>query len=501
MSNSRAAQEANPVLLSVEHVSKSFGGVKALIDVSVQFRAGEVHALLGENGAGKSTLVKIIAGVYAADDGSVASPGGDSAHDVAMVFQELSVLPDLSVRDNLAISLRTGRNPLVTRRAITARVRELLDMAGLTDVDPDLPVSVLTLAQRQLLEIARGLAAHARTLILDEPTATLSDAEIERVHRVVRSLVAEGRAIVYITHRMGEVFALSDRVTVMRSGQVVASGPTSTFTMDRIVAHMLGEDVAAHLNDAHHDVTVPGGRTVTATGLSAHRRFHDIHFEARSGRITAFFGQIGSGADEVVRAVAGLTPVSEGQVSLDGAPLPTRDRSSSQRAGVAYVSPDRVVEGVFLSGTVTRNITSGALRSVSRAGVISANKEYQLASGLAPRVAFDPGRTGVRVGQLSGGNQQKIAIARALATRPKVLVLNEPTRGVDIGARAEIYKALRQLAADNVVVLVYTSDIVEIRELADDVVTMFRGRQVATHDIATVSDADILSDILQGVPA
>lgn len=490
-----------PVLLDVQGVWKSFGGVHALSDASVAFRAGEVHALLGENGAGKSTLVKIIAGIHQADEGTVTSAGGDTTRDVAMVFQELSVLPDLSVADNLAISLRSGRGPLVRRGNVRTRVRELLDLAGLSDLNPDLPVSVLTLAQRQLLEIARGLAADAKTLILDEPTATLSDVEIERVHSVVRSLVAKGRAVVYITHRMGEVFALSDRLTVMRSGRVVASGPTADFTMDGIVTHMLGEAVAAGLGEKHVVGATENARTVTLRGLTAPRRFEDVDVEARSGRITAFFGQIGSGADDVARAVAGLVPSLEGDLLLDGTPMPTRDRASSQRAGVAYVSPDRVVEGVFLSATVTRNISAGALNAVSKGGVISRSAEVALADQIAPRVAFDTDRLNTPVGNLSGGNQQKVAIARALATRPKVLVLNEPTRGVDIGARAEIYRALRELATEDVVVVVYSSDIVEVRELADVVVTMFRGRRVGTHNISDVTDADILADILQGAHA
>jgi ribose transport system ATP-binding protein len=497
----QAASADHEVLLDVQNISKSFGGVKALRDVSVQFRAGEVHALLGENGAGKSTLVKIIAGVYVADAGEVRTAGGDTARDVAMVFQELSVLPDLSVRDNLAISLRGKRSLLVGRRRVDQRVRELLEMAGLGDVDPHLPVSVLTLAQRQLLEIARGLAADARTLILDEPTATLSDAEIARVHGVVRSLTAEGRAIVYITHRMGEVFALSHRITVMRSGQVVATGPTSDFTMDGIVSDMLGEEVAAHLGQQHTVHAPVDGSVVVASRLGSGRRFQSVDFEARAGRVTAFFGQIGSGADDVVRAVAGLVPVTDGSLTLDGTELPTRDRSRSQRAGVAYVSPDRVLEGVFLAGTVTRNISSGTLDTVSTAGVISSRAEAHLARELAPRVAFDADRIETPVGNLSGGNQQKIAIARALATRPTVLVLNEPTRGVDIGARAGIYQALRDLAAEGVAVVVYTSDIVEVRELADEVVTMFRGRPVSTHALADVTDAEILADILQGSAA
>jgi ribose transport system ATP-binding protein len=494
-----SAVQAHDVRLRVRNITKSFGGVKALDDVSVSFHAGEVHALLGENGAGKSTLVKIIAGVLAADSGSVTTPSGSGADDVAMVFQELSVIPTLSVRDNLIMSLQRSRGFRVSRRRMEAQVRAALAEAGLQGLNPDLPVEVLPLAQRQLLEIARGLAADARTLILDEPTATLSDVEIERVHAVVRSLVAQGRSIVYITHRLGEVFTLADRITVMRSGQVVATGTTDEFDMNSVVTHMLGEEhTVAHSRYTKDLALSPQPRTLTAHGLTSAKRFVDVDLEARAGEVTALFGQIGSGADELVRALAGLAPTDSGEVLSDGVPVAHDSRARSQRHGVSYVSADRVLEGVFLSATVVQNVSSGALKSVSRGSVIRAGAEERLAREIAGQVAFDSSRVRMPVGALSGGNQQKIAIARALATKPRVLLLNEPTRGVDIGARAEIYRAIRALAASNVVVIVYSSDIVEVRELADTVITMFRGRRVAQHRVDDVTDSRILTDILHG---
>jgi ribose transport system ATP-binding protein len=490
-------------LLSVTGVSKRFGGVQALDDVSVDFYAGEVHALLGENGAGKSTLMKIIAGVQPQDSGTVTT--ADGRDDVAMVFQELSVIPALSVRDNLVLALRRsggGHAGLLRRTSMEDAMRSALDRAGLSRLSLDVPVEALPLAQRQLLEIARGLAADARTLILDEPTATLSDVEIAKVHDVVRSLRADGHAIVYITHRLGEVFTLADRVTVMRSGKVVSNGPTDRFSMESLVADMLGAD---------HEVAPPTTRVGSAARPDEHtlivdracsgHRFHDVSFTAAAGQVTALFGQIASGADDLARALAGLMPITAGHLELDGQTLTRLNRASSQARGIAYVSADRVVEGVFLTGDVVRNVSSGALGRVSQVGVIRAAEERALARTISSRVAFDPNRVHTPVGQLSGGNQQKIAIARALATQPRMLVLSEPTRGVDIGARAEIYAALRELADTGVVIVVYSSDIVEIRELADRVLTMFRGGTVGDHQVADTDDARILADILHGAAA
>jgi ribose transport system ATP-binding protein len=484
------------VLLGAQALSKSYGGVTVLDDVTVSFRAGEVHALLGENGAGKSTLVKIIAGVIDADSGDIVG----SAHeddDIAMVFQELSVVPEMSVLDNLALAARSGR-AFVPYKKIRAAASTALASAGLGDVDLSSPVATLSLARRQLLEIARGLIVDAKVLILDEPTATLSDVEIERVHTVIRQLVDRGHAIVYITHRLAEVFSLSDRITIMRSGRIAASGSTSEFQMKDVVSHMLGSDHVPGDKRSGARESADGLKVLRATGLGSLGLFRDISFEATSGSILALFGQVGSGADDVVKSLVGVCEVSEGSVSLGDAELALRSRSSTQRDGIAYVSADRVTEGVFLDASVATNVSSGALPRVSVRSVIRRGKELQLARDQAAMVSLDPGRIKEPAYAFSGGNQQKIAVARALATQPKVLVLNEPTRGVDIGARSEIYRSVRRLLEDDVIVIVYSSDIVEIRELADRVITMYRGDLVGEHWVDEIQDSALITEILNG---
>lgn len=483
------------VLLAVEGVSKAYGGVTVLDQVSVQFNAGEVHALLGENGAGKSTLVKIMAGVISHDAGEVTGEAHDT-HDVAMVFQELSVIPEMSVVDNLALAGRS-RGPFVPYRSLRARANEVLRSAGLADVDLNKPVATLSLAQRQLLEIARGLMVNARVLILDEPTATLSDIEITRVHAVIKELIKQGHAVVYITHRLGEVFTLADRVTIMRAGKVVASGPTSQFVMKEVVSHMLGADHVP-VDKQATERTPNVGTGLAVTDLSSPGQFQQISFDAPPGTILALFGQIGSGADDVVKILAGYGGASEGSVTLDGERLRLRSRAESQQEGIAFVSADRVSEGVFLNASVTTNISSGALRDVSTGSIIRKAKEVELARAQAGYVSFNPGRIRENVSAFSGGNQQKVAVARALATRPRVLVLNEPTRGVDIGARSEIYRSIRNLLAEKMIVVVYSSDIVEIRELADLVVTMYRGQLVGKHEVDDIDDSALITEILHG---
>jgi ribose transport system ATP-binding protein len=415
-----------------------------------------------------------------------------------MVFQELSVVPELSLLDNLALAAPEGA-VVVPYRRLRAAARDASERAGLGDVDLGSPVATLSLAQRQLLEIARGLMTDARVLILDEPTATLSDAEIDRVHRVVRQLVADGRCVVYITHRLGEVFRLSDRVTILRGGKVAASGPTAGFEMAEVVNHMLGTEHVASEKAlvAREDA---GGSGLAVRSLASLGHFEELSFEAPPGHVLAFFGQIGSGADQLVRTLAGIGDAASGAVELDGRPLSVRSRYRSQRAGIAYVSADRVSEGVFLEAPVSTNISSGALDRVSTGPVISAARERRLAQDLAVRVSLDGSRVRENVYAFSGGNQQKVAIARALATEPRVLVLNEPTRGVDVGARSEIYRGVRDLLARDVVVIVYSSDILEIRELADRVITLYRGAVVGEHWVDDTDDAALITEILNGAP-
>ena len=488
-----------PVLLEAVGLSKAFGRVTVLDYVDVTIRGGEIHALLGENGAGKSTLVKILAGVTPQTTGEVRGPAHATA-DVAMVFQELSVIPQLSVLDNLVLADRSG-GMLVPYRRLRQRARNVLALVGFEDVSLDRPVETLSLAEQQLLEIARGLIRDAKVLILDEPTATLSDVEIRRVHAAVRRLAEAGHAIVYITHRLGEVFQLAHYVTIMRSGKVVADGPTGKFEMHDIISHMLGRAHQAPADAPHNEGPGRDAPTLVVSGLSHPTRFSDVSFVGHSGRILALFGQVGSGADDVIRSLAGLYPPTSGSADLHGSRLPLRSHIGTKRRGVTYVPADRATEGVFLNASVTQNISSSALDRVSFCRILQGKSETALARNEAGKVRLAQTRLGENVQAFSGGNQQKVALARALACAPQLLLMNEPTRGVDIGARPDIYQSLRQMAREGVTVVVSTSDLVEIRDLADDVKTMYRGQVVGTHSVNKTDDATLLGEILRGAMA
>ena len=296
------------------------------------------------------------------------------------------------------------------------------------------------------------------------------------------------------------MFALADRITVMRGGKIAASGPTTDFTMRDVVSHMLGFDHAQAEKKAIGSKSDVGDRGLRILSLTSRGHFRDVSFDASAGSVLALFGQVGSGADDLVKVLAGLGRVASRAAMLRGEPLPLRSRHQTQKGGIAYVSADRVAEGVFLNASVTTNVSSGALTEVSDMRIIRRSKERKLAQEQARSVSLDPSRIRENAYAFSGGNQQKIAIARALATRPTVLILNEPTRGVDIGARAEVYRSIRNLLEDDVIVVAYSSDIVEIRELADQVITMYRGGVVGSHRVDDVDDSVLITEILTGVP-
>jgi ribose transport system ATP-binding protein len=318
------------------------------------------------------------------------------------------------------------------------------------------------------------------------------------VHRAARRLAEAGHAVLYITHRLGEVFQLAHHVTIMRSGTLVASGPTRMFEMQDIISHMLGPGHTAPGNVIESEDSGCHSPTLVVSGLSLSARFNDVSFVGNRGQILALFGQVGSGADDVVRALAGLSPPMRGSAALRGFQLPLRSHLGTKRCGVAYVPADRATEGVFLNASVTDTITSSALKRVSKWWILQRKKEKALASSEAVKVHLAQSRLGEKVQTFSGGNQQKVALARAFACAPQLLLLSEPTRGVDIGARPDIYHSLRELAQQGVPVVVSTSDLVEIRELADEVMTMYRGRVVGRHSVKKTNDAKLLREILRG---
>jgi ABC-type sugar transport system ATPase subunit len=491
-----------PDLLSVDRISKTYPGVRALQDVSFSLGAGEIRAICGENGAGKSTLVKILMGIVQPDSGSIALSGQvrsirgaqqAQALGLGLVAQELSLAPHLSILDN--IWLGSAEVPFLHRRAeFRRRAKEALAALELQDWDLDRRVGTLAIGQRQLVEIARLLARNARVLILDEPTATLSDAEIERILGILKNLSRQGRSIIYITHRLGEVFQLCDTVTVLRNGQHVSTDPVRSVTRERLVELMLGRSFEDMYPPALLQPTEAG--SVRIDGLRVPGALRDFSMTAPRGRITCIAGQIGSGASMVTRALAGLVPDATGQVLVDGEPLPLGSVPKSVARNVLFVSDDRAGEGLFHHMTVLDNLIANRLERHRHAGILSWPALRRIGRQLAQRVGVDVRRLGSSSINLSGGNQQKLLFGRALERgRPGILLLNEPTRGIDVGARAEIYRIMRELCAQGNVLIMTSSDLEEIIGIADVVITMYRGRTVARYEGQEITMSTVLSDI------
>lgn len=491
-------------ILSARGLKKSYGGVRALRGMDIDLAEGEIHGLCGENGAGKSTLVKILGGLVEPDEGELGIGGMqvelgtpvDPAL-LSIVHQELSIIPHLSVLDNVMLGARdVGR--IYRRGPFRAHVRQVLDSVGLEHVSLDVQAETLPLAERQLIEIARGIARGARVLLLDEPTATLSDGEIEKVFAVMRRLKAEqGTTIVIISHRLNEIFALTDRVTVLRSGQHVMTANTAELTNARLVEAMIGHELqTGEIAPSHAREGV--APRLSLTGWSLPGRFASLDLDVQPGQIVSLVGQLGSGADTLLESLAGLHP-ARGTLSLDGKAATPRGIAEAYAAGIAYVSEDRAKRGVFLEAAIGTNLVSQILDRVSRNGWMVTSAVRERATQLAQNFAIDPARLPHDVSTLSGGNQQKVSLGKAAALGPRLLLLNEPTRGVDIGARAEIYAQLRRLAeAEGLTILFYSTDLEEVLDASDRIVTFYRGAMVRDA-LRPQMDADaILHDILHG---
>ncbi|HRI94229.1 MAG TPA: sugar ABC transporter ATP-binding protein [Nocardioides sp.] len=490
-----------PLSVEVRGVSKRYGAVTALDDVDFELRPGEVMALLGQNGAGKSTLVKVLSGLVAPDSGTVSIAGAPVALrsssrsqglGIAVVQQEYSSVPNLTIAENLVLGQASA--PAVwSKRRLATQAREHLGRVGLAGLDPLTFVSELSVAERQLVEIARVLSRDARILLFDEPTAALSDAEIARVLGVVRSLAEDGRSIIYVTHRLPEVFAVADRVTIFRDGRSLAPVATSELDVDAIVTLMLGRKLDVLFPERSETSSDPllVVDQLKSAGLST-----PASLVVRSGEILGLTGQMGSGAGAPVRAIAGCDPVETGTVTVAGEQVSLAHRSSGIGSGIAYCSSDRQLDGIFAGLTIQKNLSSPWLGDVSRRGVLSPTAERRLAQDAATRFAIDVKRLGSDVATLSGGNQQKVALGRWTAGSARVLLVEEPTRGVDVGARAEIYHRLRLLCEQGLAVVVASSDTAEVFGLCDRIGTFSRGELTALRDHDEWTEAELVRQVM-----
>jgi rhamnose transport system ATP-binding protein len=469
-------------ILVLDHAEKSFGAVRALADGHVELYAGEVHGLVGENGAGKSTLVKILAGVFRADGGSLLLDGEEVIFDnakqsqsagIAIIFQEPRLFPDLTVAENIFV----GAQPLKRGRRIDARrmrreARALFDQLGVR-LDPGRLARGLSIADQQLVEIAKALTARARVIVMDEPTAALTTTEVERLFGIARALRDRGSAVLFISHRIEEIFGLCERVTVMRDGRHVLTEPIEKVTTQSIIRAMVGRDMDA----LFPKVPTERGRTVLRVDrLTREGVFVDVSFEVASGEIVALAGLVGAGRTEVARAIFGIDRWDAGSVEIDGRPLPPGSPTAAMAAGIGLVPEDRRQQGLVMDFSIERNVALASLDRVRRLGLIPRGAERSFTRDWVLRLRLKYGRLSNPVWTLSGGNQQKVVLAKWLARQPSLLIVDEPTRGIDVGTKAEVHRLLSDLAADGVAVLMISSELPEVLGMADRVIVLFEGR-------------------------
>ncbi|MGI5253394.1 sugar ABC transporter ATP-binding protein [Actinacidiphila glaucinigra] len=476
--------ETTPVL-ALEGVSKSFGAVRALRGVSLRLHAGEAHALAGENGAGKSTLIKTLAGVHRPDTGTVLldgrpvefhGPGDARDAGVAVIYQEPTLFPDLSVAENIFVGRQPRRSlGRVDHKAVREAAADLFRRLGV-DLDPEQPARGLSIADQQLVEIAKALSFDARVLIMDEPTAALTGSEVSRLFGVVKSLREQGAAVLFISHRLEEIFALCQRVTTLRDGAWIASEPLDGLTEDDLVRRMVGRDLDELYpkQDAEIGEVALSVRRLTREGV-----FTDVSFEVRRGEIVGLAGLVGAGRSEVARAIFGVDRRDAGEVVVDGKPLRGGAPSLAMAAGIALVPEDRRAQGLVMDMSIERNIGLTGFPATTKGGLMSRRAERSRALDWAVRLQVKYARLADVVGTLSGGNQQKVVLAKWLATAPEVLIVDEPTRGIDVGTKAEVHRLLSRLAAEGVAVLMISSDLPEILGMADRVLVMHEGRLAA----------------------
>lgn len=471
----------------------------ALSDMSLAVVPGEIHAIVGENGAGKSTLIKIMTGVYQPDSGEILHEGqpvtirnthAAQALGIAAIYQEPMVFPDLDVAENIFIS-HGNMGVLMNWSALYSGAEELVGKLGVS-LDVRRAASGLTLAEQQTVEIARALSLNVKVLIMDEPTASLSAHEVEKLMVITRTLKARGVAVLYISHRLDEIFTIADRVTVMRDGKHISSRAIADATHDGMVRDMVGRAIESF---AVKSAANPHGpRILSVSHLACSGVFEDVSFDLHEGEVLCFAGLVGSRRTDVGLSLFGVQPATAGDVSVAGQPAQLSSPQEAMRLGIAYVSEDRRKLGLAMSKPVFSNITLPSLRKFLRAfGFIDSAAEIAAASSYREKLAIKSPSVATEVGKLSGGNQQKVMLAKWLETKPRILIFDEPTRGVDVGAKMEVHNIIRALAAEGVAIIVISSDLPEVLALADRVLVMREGRQMGIFGIADCSQEQIMA--------
>ncbi len=468
-------------LLEMRGIAKSFPGVKALRGVDLSLRSGEVLALLGENGAGKSTLMKVLGGAHRADEGMILidgretpfhSPQDSRKAGVAVIYQEFNLVPGLTAVENIFLGQEVTRAGFVAKKQERQRAAELFKRLGV-EIDLDAPCRRLTTAQQQLVEIAKALAFDARIIVMDEPSAALTSHEVERLFEIIRDLKNHGIGIIYISHRLDEVFTITDRVTVLRDGRNVGERPIGQITRNEMIELMVGRELKDEF--PARSVT-PGAPRLEVSGLRRGRAVRDVSFDVRRGEILALTGLVGAGRTETVRLIFGADPREAGEVRLDGNVLAVRSPQDAIAAGIGLLTEDRKLQGLVLGHSIRENFGLPNLTWLSRRGFVQLGREREEFGRYVSRLQIKVPNQEQRAGNLSGGNQQKVVLAKWLARNCDVLIFDEPTRGIDVGAKYEIYLLMNELAAAGKAIVMISSELPEVLGMADRILVMHEGR-------------------------
>lgn len=470
--------------MHVRNVNKGFKGVQALRDISFTIYGGQVQCLLGENGAGKSTLIKILAGYYKPDEGDIiidnetvsfSSPRDSQAHGISVIHQELLLVPHLSVAENISLGQwPKNKKKMINWKDTQDRAIAALDMLG-AKIDPEALVSSLSTGEQQMVEIARALSKDTKVLILDEPTASLSESETRRLLQIVKNLRKKGLAILYVSHRLEEVFELADMITVFRDGKLISSATTEEITPDNVVRLMVGRDVSLERTRT----SKPGEKVMEVRNLTRKSTVKDISFDLHKGEILGLGGLVGAGRTEIFRCLFGVDEIDHGDILIDGKKVEIKSATDAIKHGIALVPEDRKTQGLVLSGSVKENASLSVLKTAMPFGWINQKREVEIVQNYKDQLRIKTPTLNTPVASLSGGNQQKVVLARWLATKPKILLLDEPTRGVDVGARAEIQQMIEKLVAQGLAIIIISSDIMELLQMSDRILVIREGRSVA----------------------
>lgn len=471
-------------ILQVQNLSKSFLGVKALDNIQFGLQKGEVHALMGENGAGKSTFMKILMGLLKPDSGEIIFEGevlkSNNVHEnlqkgISMIHQEILVVPELTVAQNIFLGRETNYRSWLNDKAINQKAQEILDAIGIK-INAQTKIKNLSIAEMQMVEIAKAVSNNAKVIIMDEPTSALTDNEVAMLFKIIKDLKAKGVAIIYISHKMDEIYEITDRITVLRDGQYIATKNTNELDKNALIALMVGRQI----NDLFlENNSIKGESILSVQNLNKKGKFKDINFEVHAGEVLGIAGLMGAGRTEIARAIFGLDRYDSGEIIIKGNKVEIKSPEDAIKNGIGYVSEDRKALGFIPALSIKENISLSSLGNFAKTWFVNASNEHEAATRLSTDLKIKSTSINQKVMTLSGGNQQKVVIGKVLLTAPSLVILDEPTRGIDIGAKFEIYKLINQLTDKGIAVIMISSELPEILGMSDRIVVLSKGKQTA----------------------